>query len=111
MTSTTISMPTLVQFQSRGVLSIPKAIRDLLNLAQGSLAKVFVKNGAIVIKPVRVAADEDFVPRTYSKKEIERWIKEDTLDAKTNKKLDELFKKQGVYDDPIVKKWLAYYDK
>ncbi len=47
----------------------------------------------------------------YSKKEIERWIKEDTLDKKTNEKLDALFKKQGVYDDPIVKKWLAYYDK
>lgn len=111
MNNSAIATTAVVQFQNRGVLSIPKNIRDFFNIAQGSLAKIFVKDNVIVVQPVRAVAEEKFQPRIFSKKEINRWIKEDTLDKKTLSLLDAKLKKEGVYDNPIVKKWLSYYDK
>jgi bifunctional DNA-binding transcriptional regulator/antitoxin component of YhaV-PrlF toxin-antitoxin module len=95
-----------VQFQSRGILNIPKTIRQFFQIDKGTLAKIFVKNDAIIIKPVEVISSSQFKPRIFSKKEIARWLKEDTLDKKTLAKLDEKLKSSGGLNNPVIKKWL-----
>lgn len=95
-----------VQFQSRGVLNIPKTIRQIFQIDKGTLAKIFVKDDAIVIKPVEVVSRSQFKPRIFSKNEIARWLKEDTLDKKTLAKLDEKLKRSGGFNNPVIKKWL-----
>jgi len=94
-----------VQFQSRGVLNIPKPIRQIFQIDKGTLARIFVKNDAIIIKPVEVVSSSQFKPRIFSKKEIARWLKEDTLDKKTLAKLEEKLKKSGNPHQSVIKKW------
>lgn len=97
---------TLVQFQSRGVLNIPKAIREMFQIAKGTMAKIFVKDDAIIVKPVEAVVKQQFEPRIFSKTEIRRFLKEDKLDRVTLARLDEKLKKKGGFRDPIIKKWL-----
>lgn len=95
-----------VQFQSRGILNIPKTIREIFQINKGTLAKIFVKDDAIVIKPVEVVSLSQFKPRNFSKKEITRWLKEDALGKKTLIKLDRKLKNSGGFTNPVIKKWL-----
>ena len=95
-----------VQFQSRGILNIPKTIRQVFQIDKGTLAKIFVEDDAIVIKPVEVVSPSQFKPRIFSKKEIARWLKEDALDKKTLTKLNEKLKNSRGFNNPVIKKWL-----
>jgi|GEM_PF-3629958 bifunctional DNA-binding transcriptional regulator/antitoxin component of YhaV-PrlF toxin-antitoxin module len=98
-------LTTIVQFQSRGVLNIPKPIREIFKIDKGTLAKISVEDDAIIIKPVEAVSPFQFKPRIFSKKEIARWLKEDTLDKKTLTKLEEKLKKSKALNQPIIKKW------
>jgi len=40
------------KMQARGVLTLPKKIRDKFGLSQGSLVDVEEKNGTLLIKPI-----------------------------------------------------------
>jgi len=96
---------TTVQFQSRGILNIPKSIKEMFQITKGTLAKIFVKDDVIVIQPVETISRSQFKPRIFSKREIARWIKEDTLDKKTLTSLDKKLKSYGNLNDPVIKKW------
>lgn len=95
-----------VQFQSRGILNIPKSIKEMFQITKGTLAKISVKDDAIVIQLVETISRSQFKPRIFSKTEIAHWLKEDTLDKKTLIKLDKKLKRSGGFDNPVIKKWL-----
>lgn len=94
-----------VQFQSRGILNIPKSIKEMFQITKGTLAKIFVRDDMIVIQPVETVSSSQFKPRIFSKREIARWIKEDTLDKKTLIKFNKKLKSYGNLNDPVIKKW------
>lgn len=98
-------LTTTVQFQSRGILNIPKSIKEMFQITKGTLAKIFVKDDAIVIQPVETISRSQFKPRVFSKTEIVRWFKEDTLDKKTLMKLDKKLKRSEGFNNPVIKKW------
>lgn len=100
---------TIVQFQSRGVLNIPKVIRETFRIDKGTMAKISVKGDMIVIRPVETVPQSHFKPKVYSKSEIAMWLKQDSLDKKTITKLDAKLKKQGLLQKPNIEKWLEYY--
>ncbi len=95
-----------VQFQSRGILNIPKSIRALFQITKGTLAKMSVTDDAIVIQPVETISRDQLKPRIFSKADIARWLAEDTLDQRTLTKLDKKLKRSGGVDNPVIKKWL-----
>ena len=102
-------LTTTVQFQSRGILNIPKAIRETFQISKGTIAKIFVKGDVIVIRPVETVPHSQFKPQIYSKNEIALWLKQDGLDKKTVVKLDAKLKEQGLLQKPNIEKWLEYY--
>ena len=95
-----------VQFQSRGILNIPKSIREMFQITKGTLAKMSVTDNAIVIQPVETISRDQLKPRIFSKADIARWLVEDTLDKRTVMELDKKLKKSGGFDNPVIKKWL-----
>ena len=97
---------TTVQFQSRGILNIPKSIKEMFQITKGTLAKIFVKDDVIVIQPVETIFRSQFKPRIFSKTEIARWLTEDTLDKKTLINLDKKLKRSEGFNSPVIKKWL-----
>lgn len=90
------SLTTTVQFQSRGILNTPRSIREMLQVTKGTLAKISVKDDTIIIQPVETISRSQFKPKIFSKTEIARWLKEDTLDKKTLIKLDKKLKKYPI---------------
>lgn len=95
-----------VQFQSRGILNIPKSIRELFQITKGTFAKMSVTDDAIVIQPVEAVSRDQFKPRIFSKADIDRWLKEDTLDQGISAALDKKLQRSGGLDNPVIKKWL-----
>lgn len=43
----------VVKVDSKGRLVVPKRIRDKVGLREGGFAKVYVRDGAVVIEPLR----------------------------------------------------------
>ena len=99
---------TTIQFQSRGILNLPKTIRETFRIDKGTIAKIFVKGDTIVIRPVETVPQSHFQPKVFSKSEIARWLKEDTLDKKTLMKLDKKLKRSRGFDNQVIKKWLDF---
>ncbi|MCK4918173.1 MAG: AbrB/MazE/SpoVT family DNA-binding domain-containing protein [Candidatus Pacebacteria bacterium] len=46
-------MNTIARIQSRGTFTIPKKIRDVLDLSNGDMLNVNLKNKKIVIEPIK----------------------------------------------------------
>jgi AbrB family looped-hinge helix DNA binding protein len=72
---------TVVKIQARGILTIPKKVRQSLGLEEDSLARLLVEKGRLVIDPVRSLP---YPVRNYTDKEIADFIK---LDAKQTEEL------------------------
>jgi AbrB family looped-hinge helix DNA binding protein len=71
----------IVKIQNKGLITIPKAYREELGLEKGGLARIRRKSGGLVIEPVRVLP---YPIRSYTRKELEEFLK---LDEKETKKL------------------------
>ena len=66
----------------RGQITLPKAVRDRLRLAGGSVLLLREENGRLVLDPAAVTPVE-----TYTDAQIEEWVKADRLTAEARRAL------------------------
>ena len=76
----------IVKIQAKGLITLPKEYREELGLEENGLVRVRKRKGKIVIEPVRILP---YPVRSYTRKEIEEFLK---LDEKESKRL----KKKGL---------------
>lgn len=70
-----------IKILPKGLITIPKKIREKLGLKEGDVAQVKISDNTIVIKP-----REPVGYRLYSKEEMEQWVKDDELPIELAKK-------------------------
>ena len=74
----------LIKIQPKGVITIPKKIRDSLGLSENDLIKIKKELNKITIEPVRTLP---YPVRSYSDREIDEFLQEDKTETKELKKL------------------------
>ena len=62
----------------KGQITIPSAFRKQLGIDENSLLDISIKEGDIIVKPLRSIPTKYL--RSYTNKEIESFIEEDRLD-------------------------------
>lgn len=72
---------TWIKILPKGLVTIPKKIREKLGIRDGDIAKVKISKNSIVIEP-----KEPTTYRLFTNKEIKQWVKDDKLPAKLAKK-------------------------
>lgn len=66
-----------VNILSKGIITIPKKMRELVGIKEGDIAKIKVEGNTIIIEPrEQISLDQ---VRTFSNEQIEQWIKDDEL--------------------------------
>ncbi len=80
-----------VNILTKGLVTIPKKMRDSLGLKEGDVARVKIEDNRIIIEPRSNKGFEEF--RQYTKKQIEEFIREDELDDSEQKIVEEFWKK------------------
>lgn len=76
-------MEKLVRFQSKGLVTIPKRFRQELGLEKDSLAKIKKEKGKLILEPIRTLP---YPVRSYSGKELEKFLEIDSEETKELKK-------------------------
>ncbi|OGG14150.1 hypothetical protein A2773_05365 [Candidatus Gottesmanbacteria bacterium RIFCSPHIGHO2_01_FULL_39_10] len=76
-----ISTENIIRILPKGVVTIPKKIRELVRLEENELARIKVEKGRLIIEPVRTLP---YPVRSYTEKEIDEFI---ALDKKETKEL------------------------
>ena len=71
----------IVKMQAKGLMTIPKKMRQKLNLEENSLVRVIEGRGRVILEPLRTL---NFPVRSYNAEEINEFIK---LDKKKTKAL------------------------
>jgi AbrB family looped-hinge helix DNA binding protein len=79
----------LVRPYAKGQITIPAEFRKRLGIDESSLLRLELKGSKIEITPVRIA-EEGRRLREYSNAEIEAFLEEDKISAKTAAKVREL---------------------
>lgn len=72
-----------IKIQPKGVITIPKKFRKELGFNDKSLARITKEKGRLILEPVRTL---DYPVRSYTRKEINEFIKFDKKLAKGLKK-------------------------
>lgn len=75
-----------VNVLSKGIITIPKKMRETVGIKEGDVTKVRVVGRTIVIEPRKESA-----VRTFTDEEIKEWLKEDELPKELIKKIDKLW--------------------
>ena len=79
-----------VNILTKGLITIPKKMRDSLGLKEGDIAHMKVEQNRIIIEPRSKKGFEEF--RQYTKKQIKEFIREDELDEPEKKIAEEFWK-------------------
>lgn len=74
---------TMIKIQSKGVLTIPKKLRQALGLEEDSLARLIAKKGRLIIEPVRTLP---YPVRSYTDQEVNEFLDLDSQETKQLKK-------------------------
>lgn len=91
---TPISNDTIIQIGPKGTFTLPKPLRTLANLPDGSFLKARIDLGRIILEPARMIS---YPVRQYTDEEIDGFLQEDkklnpkiasTLNKKFGIKLD-----------------------
>lgn len=75
-----------VNILSKGVITLPKKIRERVGIKEGDVASVYVEGNRIIIEP-----RETIAYRTFTPEQIARWEKEDRLPVKYRNRIEELW--------------------
>lgn len=79
----------LIQIGSKGTFTLPKSLRTLTNLDDGSFVKASVAMGKIILEPARVIS---YPVRQYSDEDIDNFLEDDKkLDPQIASALDKKF--------------------
>lgn len=76
-----IAFEDLIKIQPKGVLTIPKKIRQFIGLEDNNIARIKIEKGKLIIEPVRTLP---YPVRSYNDQEIEEFFE---LDKKESKEL------------------------
>lgn len=79
----------VVRTTSKGQITIPAEMRERLGIDRETPLFLRLVGDVIEITPLEIRADGTAV-RRYTRREIEQFLSEDALDAKTAKKVKEL---------------------
>lgn len=71
----------IVKMQPKGLVTIPKKLRDLVGIAENDLVRVRTDRGRLTIEPVRTLA---YPVRSYTDTDLREFIE---LDKKESKEL------------------------
>lgn len=71
----------IIKVQSKGVVTIPKSLREAVGLEENGLARITKEKGRLVMEPVRTLP---YPVRTYKDSELKEFF---DLDEKETKKL------------------------
>ncbi|MEK7597015.1 MAG: AbrB/MazE/SpoVT family DNA-binding domain-containing protein [Patescibacteria group bacterium] len=72
---------TWIKILPKGLITIPKKIREKLSIKEGDVAQINISRNSIVIKP-----RESVEYRLFTNKEIRQWVKDDKLPVELAKK-------------------------
>lgn len=90
----TKSLTRLLRPRTRGQITLPAAFRRRLRIDENTILRVTLTGRAIEILPLQTDV-RDQALREYGEDEIERFLKEDRLDARTAKKVRRLLGKRA----------------
>ncbi|MCJ7740715.1 hypothetical protein MUP32_05400 [Candidatus Microgenomates bacterium] len=79
----TIPFEEIIKVQPKGLLTIPKKLRDAVGLEERGLVRVRKDKGRLILEPVRTLS---YPVRSYSDKEINEFLALDREDSKILKK-------------------------
>ncbi len=77
---------TWVKILPKGLITIPKKIREKLGIKEGDIAKTRISGSEIIIEPRRASTY-----RLFTDKEIAEWVAKDKLPPKLAKKVKALW--------------------
>ena len=77
----TFQEETWIKILPKGLITIPKKMREKLGIKDGDIAKINISKNSIVIEP-----REPNEYRLFLNEEIEQWVKDDKLPIKLAKK-------------------------
>lgn len=66
-----------IHILTKGIITIPKKMREQIDIKEGDIVKIKIEGNSIVIEPKSELSLNDV--RSFSRKELERWIKKDEL--------------------------------
>lgn len=78
-----IALEEIVKIQQKGLITIPKKIREELGLVENGFVRLKKEKGKLVMEPVRTLS---YPVRSYTEKEIEEFLKLDEEETKALKK-------------------------
>lgn len=87
---TTIPQAEWVNILSKGVITIPKKMREKAGMREGDVARIRLEGARIIIEPKEESLFADV--RSYSAKQLEQWIKEDELPSDLAKQSENFWK-------------------
>lgn len=70
-----------IKILPKGLITLPKKMREKLNIKAGDIAKINILGKSIIIKP-----REETEYRLFTNKEIKQWVKDDQLPVELAKK-------------------------
>jgi len=72
----------IVRPQAKGQITIPADFRERLGIDQSTFLQLTLRGSTIEVSPVRLAK-EGSILRDFDRKELDAFLKEDKVDAKT----------------------------
>lgn len=90
-TSQNIAEEKWVIVGKKGVITLPKSMRDQIGMEEGAIAKAKLVDNKIVIEP-----REEFGYRIFTKAQIEQWKKDDELPPESAKETERYWDEQGL---------------
>ncbi len=79
-----ISQEEIVRIQPKGLVTIPKKMRQNLAMAENSLMRIKQEKGRLILEPVRTLP---YPVRSYTEDEVKEFIESDKKESKVLKKM------------------------
>lgn len=80
-----------VNILSKGIITIPKKMRDKVGMKEGDVSKIRVVGKAIIIEPKDTSYSE---VRNFSSDQLQQWIREDILPSQVANEVEAYWKDQ-----------------
>lgn len=84
--SSTKSAEAWIKVLKKGMITLPKALRDQVGIKEGGIAKAKLVGNTIVIEP-----REEVGYRLFTDEQIQQWLKDDVLPPELAKEAEELW--------------------
>lgn len=75
----------------KGVITLPKSMRDQIGMEEGEIAKAKLVGNKIVIEPRKEVGY-----RIFTQEEIDQWLKDDELPPELAKETEKYWNEQGL---------------